>query len=105
VKSCSEWAIANRALGSGRQSFATSRQWTPSKAASKRLQRVTQWMSCTLPERGSSFSSAHVSSSSCSTSPVTRNVHVARSTSGTLPACSTGHLSVRYWPGGSLAGS
>ena len=44
-------AIAKRALGSGRQSFASSRQWTPSNGVSKRLQRVTQWMSCTLLER------------------------------------------------------
>src|SRR5829696_5189940 len=44
-------------------------------------------------------------SSSLSTSPKTRNVHVARSVRGTEPACSTGHFSVRYWPGGRRAGS
>src|SRR4029453_17996954 len=31
--------------------------------------------------------------------------HAARSVSGTVPAWRTGHFSVRYWPGGSRAGS
>src|SRR5207247_642105 len=83
----------------------TARGCTPSNRASKRDQRVTQWMSCTFSARGSSPNCSQESSSSFSTSPKTRNVHVARSTSGTEPACSTGHFSVRYCPGGSRAGS
>src|SRR6185437_12409319 len=67
---------------------------------SKRLQRVTQWMSCTFELRGSSLNACQSSSSSSSTSPCTRSDHVSRFVSGTDPACSTGHLSVRYWPGG-----
>src|SRR5215210_7500027 len=62
-------------------------------------------MSCTLSVRGSAANSSHVSSSSFSTSPKTRNVQVARSVRGTVPAWSTGHFSVRYCPGGSRAGS
>src|SRR3954452_4322919 len=62
-------------------------------------------MSCTLPARGRRLNSSQPSSSSFSTSPKTRNVHVARSVCGTEPACSTGHFSVRYWPGGRRAGS
>ena len=58
VKSCSAQATAKCALGSGLASFASSRQCTPSKAVSKRLQRVTQWMSCTLLERGSALNSS-----------------------------------------------
>src|SRR5438128_12529928 len=34
-----------------------------------------------------------------------RSRQVARSTVGTSPAWSTGHFSVRYWPGGKRAGS
>src|SRR5438128_7747017 len=34
-----------------------------------------------------------------------RSRQVARSMAGTSPACSTGHFSVRYWPGGRRAGS
>src|SRR5215210_6132176 len=62
-------------------------------------------MSCTLSVRGSAANSSHVSSSSFSTSPKTRNVQVARSVCGTEPAWRTGHFSVRYCPGGSRAGS
>ena len=42
-----------------------------------------------------------------STAPKTRKSQPARSLGyeGTSPACSTGHFSVRYWPGGSRAGS
>ena len=68
-------------------------------------QRVTQWMSCVCSVRGSAFSSSQESVTGFSTSPETSNVHVARSVDGTEPACSTGHFSVRYWPGGSRAGS
>ena len=50
-------------------------------------------------------SCSHVSIRGGSTSPDTARLHVARSTSGTEPACSTGHFSVRYWPGGRRAGS
>ena len=52
VKPCSACAIAKCALGFGRQSFASSRQWTPLNCASKRLQRVTQWMSLVTSVRG-----------------------------------------------------
>ena len=62
-----------------RQSFASSLQWTPSNCASKRLQRVTQWMSCVTSTRGSALNCSQVSSSSSSTSPKTRSVQVARS--------------------------
>src|SRR5215204_3632936 len=68
-------------------------------------QRVTQWMSCVCAVRGSAFSSSHESETGFSTSPDTSNVQVARSVEGTEPACRTGHFSVRYWPGGSRAGS
>ena len=68
-------------------------------------QRVTQWMSCVCSVRGSAFSSSQESVSGLSTSPETSNVHVARSVDGIEPACSTGHFSVRYWPGGRRAGS
>src|SRR5829696_6773934 len=105
VKSCSECAIAKAADGRGRASLSSSRQCTPSKRASNRDQRVTQWMSCTFPPRGRRLNSSQLNSSSFSTSPKTRNVHVARSVRGTEPACSTGHFSVRYWPGGRRAGS
>src|SRR3954454_1400039 len=105
VKPCSAWAIANLAVSRGRQSFAILFHRTPSNCASKRLQRVTQWMSCVELVRGSSLNCAHVSSTSSSTSPKTRKVHVARSTLGTAPACSTGHFLVMYCPGGSRSGS
>ena len=72
---------------------------------SKRLQRVTQWMSTVTSVDGSCFSSSHESWIGFSTSPQTRKSQVARSTFGTVPACSTGHFSVRYCPGGSRAGS
>jgi hypothetical protein len=62
-------------------------------------------MSCVCSVRGSALNSSHVSVSSFSTSPQMRRSHVARSVRGTVPACSTGHFSVKYWPGGSRAGS
>ncbi len=105
VKPASAWAMAKCALGFGLHSFAISRQCTPLKWASKRLQRVTQWMSLVTSVAGSAVSSSKVSVISFSTSPHTRRSHAARSTFGTSPACSTGHFSVRYCPGGSLAGS
>ena len=54
-------------------------QWTPSNVTSKRLQRVTQWMSCVCVVRGSAFSSSQDSRSGFSTSPSTKKSHVARS--------------------------
>src|SRR5215208_4820942 len=60
-------------------------------------------MSWTLSVRGSAANSSHVSSTSFSTSPKTRNVQVARSVRGTVPAWRTGHFSVRYCPGGRRA--
>ena len=68
-------------------------------------QRVTQWMSWVCSVRGSAFSSSQESEMGFSTSPETSNVQVARSVDGREPACRTGHFSVRYWPGGSRAGS
>ena len=68
-------------------------------------QRVTQWMSCVCSVLGSAFSSSQDSVTGFSTSPETSNVQVARSVDGTEPAWRTGHFSVRYWPGGSRAGS
>ena len=92
LKSCSAQATAKRADGSGRASAASSRQWTPSNPVSNRLQRVTQWMSWTLLSLGSPVNCSHVSDISSSTSPKTRNVHVARSACGTLPASRDGPL-------------
>ena len=48
VNPASACAIAKRAVGFGRTSFASSRQWTPSNCVSNFDQRVTQWMSCTF---------------------------------------------------------
>ena len=75
--------------------------------ASKRLQRVTQWMSWTTVACGSAANACQSSSSGVSTSPHTRKLQPARSGgySATSPAWSTGHFSVRYWPGGRRAGS
>ncbi len=100
MKSCSAQAIAKRALGRGRQSVASSRQWTPSKRASKRLQRVTQWMSCTLRD-ARQRAELLPSRARPPARPRRRraSVQVARSTCGTPPACSTGHFSVMCWPG------
>ena len=36
---------------------------------------------------------------------LTAKSQTTRSTRGTEPACSTGHFSVRYWPGGRRLGS
>src|SRR5919204_5774530 len=62
------------------------------------MSTVTSWL-------GSSSSWSQVRVIDSSTSPKTLRSHTARSTFGTEPACSTGHFSVRYWPGGSRAGS
>src|SRR5580765_6025345 len=105
VKPCSACAITNRALDFGDTSSASSLQWTPLKAVSKRLQRVTQWMSTVTSRLGSSRSCSHVRVRGCSTSPDTVKAQVARSTFGTEPAWRTGHFSVRYWPGGRRAAS
>ena len=73
---------------------------------SKRDQRVTQWMSVRISTDGRSLNSSHESSRGCSTAPEVRNVQVAKSARpGIDPACSTGHLAVAYWPGGSRSGS
>ncbi len=79
----------------------------PAKDASNRLHRVTQWMSCVTSTRGSSLSCSQVSVSGVSTSPETVKSQPARSCVyfAAEPAWSTGHFSVRYWPGGSRAGS
>ena len=79
MKPASACAIAKRAVGLGRASLASSRQWTPSKLVSNFDQRVTQWMSWTFEVRGSSRNCFHVSSTSFSTSPKTRSVQSARS--------------------------
>src|SRR5437867_3250802 len=52
--------------------------------------------------RGRDRNSSWVQRAGCSTRPNTLKSHFARSTRGTGPWCSTGHLSVRIWPGGSL---
>src|SRR5262245_42492042 len=62
-------------------------------------------MSCVWLVRGRALSSSQVRRSGLSTSPDTKKSQVERSYVGTEPAWSTGHLSVRYWPGGSRAGS
>ena len=79
VNPCSACATTKRASGSGFTSFASSRQWTPRKLASKRLQRVTQWMSAVISVCGSAWSSSYDSEISFSTEPKTRKSHVARS--------------------------
>src|SRR5437764_10565159 len=62
-------------------------------------------MSTVISDCGSACSSSYVSVRGASTSPPILKSHVARSVCGTEPACSTGHFSVRYWPGGSRLGS
>jgi hypothetical protein len=59
-------------------------------------------MSEVISAARSAVSSSQVSRTGSSTSPETVKSHVDRSVVGTVPAWSTGHLSVRYWPGGSL---
>src|SRR4249919_2197714 len=61
-------------------------------------------MSCVCDVRGSASSSAHESRIGFSTSPETKKSHVVRSVRGMELAWSTGHLSVRYWPGGGRVG-
>jgi hypothetical protein len=58
VKPCSACASTKRALGFGRESFASSAQRTPSNEVSNRLQRVTQWMSVVISVRGNACSSS-----------------------------------------------
>src|SRR5213078_4542354 len=65
----------------------------------------TQWMSILISVDGSACSCCHVRVTGSSTSPKTLKSQVARSVCGTVPAWRTGHFSVRYWPGGSRAGS
>src|SRR5690242_16008308 len=62
-------------------------------------------MSAVISVCGSAWSSSCESEISCSTDPNTRKSQVARSVCGTDPACSTGHFSVRYCPGGRRFGS
>ena len=71
-----------------RVGFARSRMcWmgTPSKPASSRVQRVTQWMSVTSAFRGIARNSSHMKVKGSSTSPQTRKSQVARSVDGTDP--------------------
>ena len=58
---------------------------TPSKSASRRLQRVTQWMSVWTALRGMALNSSHVNENGWSTSPQTLKFQVARSVEGTDP--------------------
>jgi hypothetical protein len=74
------------------------------KLVSKRLQRVTQWMSVVISRVGSAMKSSQESVIGFSTSPKILRSHVARSVFGKVPAWRTGHFSVRYWPGGRRAG-
>src|SRR5215207_11066728 len=65
---------------------------------------VTQWMAPSYVDGASAWSSSHVHVVGRSTSPSTRNVHVAVSRRGVTSALSTGHWSpASYWPGGSRA--
>src|SRR5262245_43337272 len=105
VKPCSACATTKRPLGFGCTRSASVAQLTPRKLVSNRLQRVTQWMSIVTSFAGSALSSSQLSAIGFSTSPKTLKSQDARSVSGTPPACRTGHLSVRYCPGGSRAGS
>ncbi len=105
VKSCSACARTYRALDFGFTTFASSLQWTPLKLVSKRLQRVTQWMSVVISRVGSAVNSSQERVIGLSTSPKTLKSQVARSVFGTVPACRTGHFSVRYCPGGRRSGS
>src|SRR5712664_4167377 len=50
---------------------------------------------------GSAKNSAELRRIGCSTNPQILKSQVAASNRGTVPACSTGHFSVRYCPGGS----
>jgi hypothetical protein len=58
VNPCSACATTKRALGFGLTSFASSRQRTPLKLVSKRLHRVTQWMSIVTSVCGNSCRSS-----------------------------------------------
>ncbi len=107
MKPASACATANRAPGRWPTSSFTAVHGTPPKVVSNRLHRVTQWMSCVTSTFGSLFSSAHVRVRSESTWPHTLKSQPVRSVgySAMAPACSTGHFSVRYWPGGRRDGS
>ena len=67
---------------------------TPFQGMSSFVQRVTQWMSLICSRAPSCTRSSNDRRIGSLTRPKTRKSHVARSTRGTLPACSTGHLSV-----------
>src|SRR5438046_2298054 len=75
---------------------------TPSNTLSYRLQRVTQWMSQLTAVIGRRLNSSHVHCAGSATNPHTRKSHVLGSKRGIYDACSTGHFSVKTWPGGSL---
>ncbi len=107
VKPCSACAIAYCALARCPARSLIADHGTPVSSASKRLQRVTQWMSWITVTVGSSASSSHVSVTGVSTSPHTLKSQPSSpgEYDATSPAWSTGHLSVRYWPGGSRPGS
>jgi folate-binding protein YgfZ len=67
-------------------SFASSAQATPRNLVSKRLQRVTQWMSIVISVLGSALSSSQLNVTGSSTSPKTLKSQVERSVSGIEPA-------------------
>ena len=79
VKPCSACATTKRALGFGRTSLASSRQWTPRKRVSNRLQRVTQWMSSVISVARQRRELLPGQPTGSSTSPKTRKSQVARS--------------------------
>ena len=89
----------------GFTSASTALQWIPSNVTSKRLQRVTQWMSWVCVVRGSALSSSQVRRIGSRPLPRRRSPRSRDRCSGSSPACRTGHFSVRYWPGGRRAGS
>src|SRR4051794_26604900 len=82
-----------------------SRTRTPRQVVSSLLQRVTQWMSTVTSVCGSAISSSQESCSSSSTWPKSWKSQVERSIGGLGPTVRTGKRSVRYWPGGTRAGS
>jgi hypothetical protein len=88
------------ALSVGWTISAIVRKEIPSHTLSRRLHRVTQWMSLVNSTLGRARSSSYASVKGCSTHPVTRNRHLSGSKRGGLEVESTGHLSVSACPGG-----
>src|SRR5436190_13829574 len=106
VKPYSLWHMGWVAAGSTWTSSSTSANATPRQSVSNLDHFVTQWMSTTTSDVGRAWTSAHDNVFGSATSPPITMAQSDRSLySGTLPACSTGNRSVKYWPGGSREGS